>query len=479
LNPEAVSESITYDPRTRSNPIPYSGKNILPTDLGYTSFFGLGNTIGASTLLKDVQEILSYRTLTGDTLLFALCRDGCYFRALAGDGTATLTNIAAAPPEPAKIKVDLEADELAGWTFLFNSPQGSTSPWHLWTQALLENELYLYQKGMKFIARISSTEKGQFFVERLIPAYIISASSKIYRYVAHLESYYPSAHATRFITYKGITLSVNTVSSLDVFLSHQSLTAKLLSAGIGAYLNNYLVSGPPAFEEIMLQKTPVTPSFPNDNEYSHTSVYFNNPTTWNFVLSIRGVALSIGATAGTLTLSQRIQDIYNRVKDGLVSAGISDVWVSNIAVASSDGSATTGAVSIGLLVGKIGGNYTVTKSSGHTEILVSTSYPHINKYDFTNYSYARGILLYISTNPISAGRVVSFTESLTGLNISYTAVAGDTRDIVFGKLQAQAILQGFDAFRYEGNDADPDYSRLVIMLPEAYYLTNSNPSFSA
>ena len=453
LNPEAVSESITYDPRTRSNPIPYSGKNILPTDLGYTSFFGLGNTIGASTLLKDVQEILSYRTLTGDTLLFALCRDGCYFRALAGDGTPVLTSVAAAPPEPAKIKVDLQGDELASWTFLFNSPQGSTSPWHLWTQALLENELYLYQKGMKFIAKISSTEKGQFFVEKLLPAYIISNVAKIYRYVASLSVVDPSAFAFRTITWKGIETKVFTNTPAATANAHGAFVERLNSAGLGASLQNYQKESQESLVFSVVRTNYIIPRDPiGDVPYSlYTLKQSSGSPIWAgaLTITIRGTAINIPVIANGDSYT-----VVTYIADTINAAALSGVLAYPVVGRMGD----PGYPELNIFVEEIAGNRTLTLSQagGNSPVWIKSpttnNYP--NLFNKSKYKFAPVYNLYKVTD-VSVGIVYSYADA--NINVSYTATAEDTDTGVYNKFRRLIEAAGY---------------------PEAYYIDSIFPAIN-
>jgi len=474
LNPEAVSESVTYDPRTRANPIPYSGKNILPTDLGYTSFFGLGNTIGASTLLNDVQEILSYRTLTGDTLLFALCRDGCYFRALAGDGTPTLTSVAAAPPEPEKIKVDLAADELASWTFLFNSPQGSTSPWHLWTQALLENELYLYQKGMKFIARISSTEKGQFFVEKLLPGYIINGANKIYRYVAALTIQDPSAFTSRKITYRGIDVSIPTTNSLLDSVAHGGLVGKLLSAGIGASLQNYN-GGYKSLAARIINYTPtLNHTAPKIYRACFISQDINQSTfqtgVWggNLNITIRGTLFTVtpNSDANTWERAKYLADQINL----LGPAGVHAIPMTGRGI-SADGSS----YSVFVLIEEIAGDTSasMTQSGNNPTFTLSLANVKYNV-DIDNYKYAYFLNILITNPDLTVGNVIQYADSI--VNFSYTVQTGDTQDIVHAKLKRAFIAAGYQIISAE-NNINNNFSVAVIPA-KTLWIDFINPTYA-
>lgn len=312
LNAEAISENLTYSDG-KVNLVAYSARNVLPTDVGYMSFFGTANSLGDTLLAKDIQEILSFRLLTGDTILLALCRDGCYFKALAGEGAPTLTAVAGPPFD--RIKVDLVDDEKASWTFLFSSPQGSTSPWHLWTYALLENKLYLYQKGMKFLARITSVEKGQFFVDKLLPTFIISATAKIYRYVAALTILDRSEHTSRQIVYRSITTKVPTTTSAELAAAHNVLVGKLGSQGLGAYLENFLVTGPSVLYSGLSYAIPEANMSSMAIKPDGTKLYVNHTGSITIPHKVESYALSTAwkidtavdsATQGTLLVTSII-----------------------------------------------------------------------------------------------------------------------------------------------------------------------------
>ncbi|MGB5397464.1 MAG: hypothetical protein WBN96_09960, partial [Gammaproteobacteria bacterium] len=146
------------------------GKNVMPTLKGYTSYFGQNSKIGADAIPSYVQDVLCYRTFSGNTILIALVRDGLYIKSLAGDGTATVTTTAT------EISIELENNENMGWTRVLTTvPTGS---WENWTHCIIRNKLYLYQKGLGKILRLDSIIFGEFALALLDPTYIIGTGQK-------------------------------------------------------------------------------------------------------------------------------------------------------------------------------------------------------------------------------------------------------------------------------------------------------------
>ncbi len=84
------------------------GKNILPTQAGYTSYFCKDRNIDDTVLASlKVQEIITYRTKHGDVVQLAFTNAGLYLSSVGGSATAVRTYTASVPPVPAYITVDL------------------------------------------------------------------------------------------------------------------------------------------------------------------------------------------------------------------------------------------------------------------------------------------------------------------------------------------------------------------------------------
>lgn len=146
------------------------GKNIMPTLFGYTSFFGLNSKVGADAIDTQVQDVLSYRTFTGNTVLIALCRDGLFLKALAGEGTGTVNETAT------EVTVELENNQNLSWTRILTTiPSG---PFENWTYVIIRNKLYLYQKGLGKILRLDGDVFGTLIFQKLDPSYIIGTGQK-------------------------------------------------------------------------------------------------------------------------------------------------------------------------------------------------------------------------------------------------------------------------------------------------------------
>lgn len=147
-------------------------KNVLPTQEGYISYFGTDDKLETTPLLINIQEQITYKTLHGDVIQIAFAEKGLYFRSLAGDAAATLTNVPASGSSPEYDKLDLNDGKAAWHLILATIP---LSPWKRWTFTLMQNALYIFQKGMDFIGKITSYKPGQIILEHLPPTYIISA----------------------------------------------------------------------------------------------------------------------------------------------------------------------------------------------------------------------------------------------------------------------------------------------------------------
>lgn len=162
------------------------GKNILPTQAGYTSYFGKDRNIDDTVLASlKVQEIITYRTKHGDVVQLAFTNAGLYLSSVGGSATAVRTYTASVPPVPAYITVDLPNGK-GDWIWVFGSTLGHASPWELWTYVLIENDLYIYYKGLKHIYKLYSVESEQVLFDELDPSFIIS-TDKVWQFTINAE----------------------------------------------------------------------------------------------------------------------------------------------------------------------------------------------------------------------------------------------------------------------------------------------------
>jgi len=180
-DPEDMPNVFQSDNRGVPRVFPYDGKNVMPTNGGMQSFFGEGSKIGTTDPgFVNLQEVLTYRTIGGNIFFLALAEDGCYIKSLEADGAPTVTEITAT------ITVDFVNDSGCEWTKIFFSPYDSPSPWRLWTYAIIKNSLYLYQKGMDYIAEVTGDVRGTVIINKLSPTFIIS-TAEIYKYTIDLN----------------------------------------------------------------------------------------------------------------------------------------------------------------------------------------------------------------------------------------------------------------------------------------------------
>lgn len=149
-------------------------KNAMPTATGYTSYFGTKIDFDAP-LEKNVQDIITYRTNTGDTVLIALCQDGLYIKSIAGNAVPTIDITTPGEPHVTSRQTITFTESKCEWTLVAFSELGSPNPWALWTWGIVNNKIYFYQQGLGVIIRIYGSEKGVVVVDDLEPTYIIGS----------------------------------------------------------------------------------------------------------------------------------------------------------------------------------------------------------------------------------------------------------------------------------------------------------------
>jgi hypothetical protein len=113
------------------------------------------------------------------------------------------------------------------------------SPWKMWTYTLMQNALYVFQKGMTYIGKITSYKTGQVIFEHLDPTYILANRKR------HVFTYTSEDDSTGDDTYKAINITTNTGldfgeqriavdTATDVALAIDSWKAILESTGFFA-----------------------------------------------------------------------------------------------------------------------------------------------------------------------------------------------------------------------------------------------------
>lgn len=75
----------------------------------------------------------------------------------------------------------------AKWIRVLTPNLGPASPWEIWTHPIIENEMYIYIQGLKYIAKLTSTQVGKVIFEKLDPNFIIG-TDEVYQFVIHAEN---------------------------------------------------------------------------------------------------------------------------------------------------------------------------------------------------------------------------------------------------------------------------------------------------
>lgn len=148
----------------------YDGKNILPTALGYTSYFGENTRLNIGDGLKEVkvQHIFQYQAVNMRTLSIALCETGIYI-ANSSEGPNSFNW---------QLVVDLSADFVEGVR-------------RLWTFCVISNRLYMYQQGNGFFYALVN---GAEYQEIEIPSAITGATIE--------QAWYHEVSQTGLLRYK-------------------------------------------------------------------------------------------------------------------------------------------------------------------------------------------------------------------------------------------------------------------------------------
>lgn len=130
----------------------YDGKNVIPTALGYRSFFGEAKKFNVGTLLngKLVQQVFVFQTIAMSTVMIALAEDGMY----VSNATEEATQF------PWLKIVDTSAGQVEGVR-------------RLWTYCVISNVVYFYQQGSDGFYGLVDPAK---YAETTIPEVITGAS---------------------------------------------------------------------------------------------------------------------------------------------------------------------------------------------------------------------------------------------------------------------------------------------------------------
>lgn len=132
--------------------IAYDGENVIPTALGYRSFFREDNKFNVGTLLADklVQQIFVFQTVAMSSIYLALCEDGLY--------VSNATDEASQFP----------------WLRIVDTSVGQVEGVRrVWTYCVISNVVYFYQQGADgFWGLVNPAQ----YAETTIPTGITGAS---------------------------------------------------------------------------------------------------------------------------------------------------------------------------------------------------------------------------------------------------------------------------------------------------------------
>lgn len=151
--PVNLAQTVREDAPEQSFPaLAYDGKDVLPTALGYTSYFGEHTRLNIGDSLKGlkVQHVLQYQSVNMRTLSIALCETGIYIAGSTdGSGSFNWQRV-----------VDFSASFKEGVR-------------RLWTFCVISNRMYMYQQGQDaFYGLVNPAE----YMETTIPSAIKDAS---------------------------------------------------------------------------------------------------------------------------------------------------------------------------------------------------------------------------------------------------------------------------------------------------------------
>ena len=151
--PVNLAQTVREDAPEQSFPaLAYDGKDVLPTALGYTSYFGEHTRLNIGDSLKGlkVQHVLQYQSVNMRTLSIALCETGIYIAGSTdGSGSFNWQRV-----------VDFSASFKEGVR-------------RLWTFCVISNRMYMYQQGQDaFYGLVNPAE----YMETTVPSAIKDAS---------------------------------------------------------------------------------------------------------------------------------------------------------------------------------------------------------------------------------------------------------------------------------------------------------------
>jgi hypothetical protein len=152
--------------------------NVLPSQEGYMSYFGVKADLGQVPTNFTVQTIVPLRTEHGHIVLVALCLDRMWIAMATGNSVATLETV-----DPTPDITHLHLRKTVTWTGLgftwlpvAMAGIGSAGPVDeqgIWSYGVVNNIIYFYQQGLGRFVSISSLSPTVLAVDSWNPTFIV------------------------------------------------------------------------------------------------------------------------------------------------------------------------------------------------------------------------------------------------------------------------------------------------------------------
>lgn len=155
--------------------------NSMPTSPGSGYMTGdvltiTGGTIPAKVLVTKIFSFISLTLLSGGEGYTV----GSGITTTGGSGTGLTVEVLVTSSNTRDYTTLDFNDGKCAWTKVATTVP--SNPWKLWTYAIMENRLYVYQKGLRAIGIIGATKTGQVRIDYQVPTYI-NANQKVHTFV--------------------------------------------------------------------------------------------------------------------------------------------------------------------------------------------------------------------------------------------------------------------------------------------------------